>query len=492
MEAAPQTVFYDVALQQPSRHPDVDSSDSGWSSSHYAPNGRSRRNSAAAEAEPPAAQRQQAVFYDVGLQQQHSRRHDADDRSNSRASASSSRAAVAETAAALLVATTRPAQAAVYYDVESQRQRQPEPIEPTANASQRNSMPLETAIPASQLAPILYLDFLLPPADQPKWGFPTATSDGGVMVYAPEWRNGQVLEADDSVEGGRGRYSSSGYASRGSGSGSGYSTPTRIARQPLAINADDSLPDHVKCARCNDAFSTGDTAPVQCVSHHGKLVRSGDQAKRFSCCEQGVDHPGCTFNSTHVWSGLRPGLNGPFDGFVETQPPTEERADGDYGVYAIDAEMVYTRNGLELAKVSVVGHDGRLVYEQLVRPLAPVVDYNTRFSGITERMLRAGADVKTLRDVQADLLRMFNARTILVGHALNNDLRCLKMLHGTVVDTSVVIPHPRGHPYRLPLRSLAKMHLATDVQAGDDGHCSYEDARCALALLLWQIRLQYV
>ena len=97
-------------------------------------------------------------------------------------------------------------------------------------------------------------------------------------------------------------------------------------------------------------------------------------------------------------------------------------ANGNFGVYGIDCEMCYTVAGLELTKVNnqahhnlwkcvykwtalkidswmlpwswllagqvtVVGVDGRLVYESLVLPDNQVADYNTRFSGITKKDL---------------------------------------------------------------------------------------------------------
>lgn len=40
-----------------------------------------------------------------------------------------------------------------------------------------------------------------------------------------------------------------------------------------------------------------------------------------------------------------------------------------------------------LAQVTVVGVDGRLVYESLVTPETEIIDFNTRFSGIAARDL---------------------------------------------------------------------------------------------------------
>jgi len=86
---------------------------------------------------------------------------------------------------------------------------------------------------------------------------------------------------------------------------------------------------------------------------------------------------------------------------------------------------VYTTAGAELARVTVINSDLKTVYESLVRPEHKIVDYNTRFSGITAEHMRG---VRTsLRDVQAVLLNMFHDRTILIGHSLENDFIALKV-----------------------------------------------------------------
>lgn len=65
---------------------------------------------------------------------------------------------------------------------------------------------------------------------------------------------------------------------------------------------------------------------------------------------------------------------------------------------------------------------GALVPSQL--PSGPCTSHS-RFSGVTEADL---ADTSiTLRDVQAVLLSMFSADTILIGHSLESDLLALKV-----------------------------------------------------------------
>lgn len=100
-------------------------------------------------------------------------------------------------------------------------------------------------------------------------------------------------------------------------------------------------------------------------------------------------------------------------------------SDGNYGIYSLDCEMCYTTKGRELIRVSVVATDGRSIYESFVQPDNPIVDYNTRFSGVSERDLMH--ERTTIRDVQAVLLAKFSSETILIGHSLDNDLRALRV-----------------------------------------------------------------
>ena len=45
---------------------------------------------------------------------------------------------------------------------------------------------------------------------------------------------------------------------------------------------------------------------------------------------------------------------------------------------------------------------------------------------------------------QARFLEHVAAETLLVGHALENDLKVLMVLHGRVLDTAILFPHPKA------------------------------------------------
>jgi len=140
--------------------------------------------------------------------------------------------------------------------------------------------------------------------------------------------------------------------------------------------------------------------------------------------------------------------------------------------------MCYTAAGLEVTRCSVVDASCAVVYDQLILPSTPILDYNTQHSGITAEQM-SGVST-TLADVQADLLELVAEETLLVGHSLDNDLVALKLVHRAAVDTSLLYPHPRGPPFKPALRVLTERLLGRRIQEGS--HDSVADAAATMAL----------
>lgn len=106
-------------------------------------------------------------------------------------------------------------------------------------------------------------------------------------------------------------------------------------------------------------------------------------------------------------------------------------------MFGLDCEMCKTADGdLELTRVSVVNENLEVFYEQLVKPEKKIIDYLTRFSGITAKMMKKAT--KRLAQVQEDLRELLPPDAILVGQSLSNDLHALKMMHPYIIDTRLL------------------------------------------------------
>ncbi|KAG8822435.1 hypothetical protein FRC19_006014 [Serendipita sp. 401] len=154
-----------------------------------------------------------------------------------------------------------------------------------------------------------------------------------------------------------------------------------------------------------------------------------------------------------------------------------------FQILALDCEMCITTTGRELTHICIVDYKtGDKLYDQLVLPSAPIVDYLTRFSGITAASLKGVTT--TFGDVHKFLSTLVKPSTILLGHSLESDLRAMRLAHGRCIDTSIIYHHPRGRPLKPGLKWLMKKWVGKDIQTrGEGGHDPEEDARACIDLL---------
>lgn len=138
-------------------------------------------------------------------------------------------------------------------------------------------------------------------------------------------------------------------------------------------------------------------------------------------------------------------------------------------------QVTHQRNAKELLRLSIVsGLEGRdVIIDSLVAPSMPVVDFVTRIHGIKEAHVQQVTF--THRHAQAVLAQLCTANTILVGHALENDLKSLKVFHRKVVDTALVFHSEHGG-----LCSLRDLSLTVLKEKQPEPHDSISDARISL------------
>lgn len=154
---------------------------------------------------------------------------------------------------------------------------------------------------------------------------------------------------------------------------------------------------------------------------------------------------------------------------------------------ALDCEMCETRDPVTgtvdskaLCRISIVNADNpdEVLLDSLVKPAWPVVDYRSRINGIKEEHL---ANVQfTLRHAQAFLMALCSDETVIVGHALHNDLAALKMEHHCTVDSSFLFPVKEAPNATPSLKDLAANVLKKEMP---HTHDSVNDANAALLCL---------
>lgn len=180
-------------------------------------------------------------------------------------------------------------------------------------------------------------------------------------------------------------------------------------------------------------------------------------------------------------------------------------------LFAMDCEMICTdASGLELARVTVLDSQGRAVLDRFVKPLHPVVDYVTRYSGVAPENLEGEPDdgdpsaagnsssltsphdqrPLSFARARACVLSLIAEDDVLVGHSLESDLHALRLVHPCVIDTSCLYKSRRGPPFKPGLRELCESVLGRMIQ--QENHDSAEDARAALHLVQHAARAMHL
>ncbi|KAL7026319.1 hypothetical protein ACKWTF_013852 [Chironomus riparius] len=246
------------------------------------------------------------------------------------------------------------------------------------------------------------------------------------------------------------------------------------------------------CARCHNMYNVNiyDEHHVDLCVYHAKRsgYKRGHSDNYYYCCQSPAGTTGCCYADYHVLDYVD--YDNSF-GYVTTMQKDENYVCSKKDIFALDCEMCYTVCGLELTRITIVNYEEKVVYDKFVRPQNRVIDYNTRYSGITEATLNT-PDALTLPEVQAVLLSMFHSRTILIGHSLESDLKSLKLIHSNVVDTSVLYPHKMGPPKKRALKTLCIEHLKKIIQEDEAGHDSAEDSLVCIQLVKCYLRNRLV
>ncbi|KAL3494358.1 ribonuclease H-like domain-containing protein [Aspergillus germanicus] len=172
------------------------------------------------------------------------------------------------------------------------------------------------------------------------------------------------------------------------------------------------------------------------------------------------------------------------------------RAPKKHSALAIDCEMVSIdpRNTAYLGQVVAIDiQTGKTVLNICVQPPVTVRNWRKQSSGLSPAVFKVyrhrGKLVSEVRGAQKALFNLMDNETILVGHALQNDLKALGIVHERVVDTQILTKELVGgiagvFPNRTwGLKGLARDILGREIQLGK-GHDCVEDTLATRDLVL--------
>jgi len=156
-------------------------------------------------------------------------------------------------------------------------------------------------------------------------------------------------------------------------------------------------------------------------------------------------------------------------------------------MFSIDCEWCLCVGGAKgLSRVAVVDEQSKEVYHTFVKPKLPIVDYLTKYSGITKELLRK---VRTTEDdVRRELLKILTPDCIIVGQTVSSDLVALKLIHPYIIDTAVIYNLTGHRKWKSKLSLLTETFLKRPIQTSIYGHNPIEDSIAAMELVVLKLQ----
>ncbi|RFN44227.1 hypothetical protein FIE12Z_11553 [Fusarium flagelliforme] len=155
--------------------------------------------------------------------------------------------------------------------------------------------------------------------------------------------------------------------------------------------------------------------------------------------------------------------------------------------------MAYGRDGTEqpvsICIVDVI--QGKVLLNSFVKPQQRIFKWNSHIHGIDLSTFTAESNhLNGWDEARSRLFELIDKDTVIVGHALRNDLKGLRVAHDNIVDTAVLTSKAVFGTESLKrywsLKTLCAEFLDMRIQTGSK-HSALEDTMATREVALWCI-----
>lgn len=237
-----------------------------------------------------------------------------------------------------------------------------------------------------------------------------------------------------------------------------------------------------KCVNCGKLAKEIQNKP--CRFHPGKATL--ENSRIFKCCQK--QGKGCTSKPSHNYRQAHDADKlRAFTGSPAVSPQNPKLR-----AVALDCEMVQIGIQNELIQLCAVDFlSGDVIINKLARPSGKVRRWHSNIHGITsahvEAAISQGQALSGWKEAREELWKFIDKDTILVGHALYNDLGVLRIVHNRVVDSAILASGAVGQQNpQWGLETLCKELAGLKIRKNDrKTHDCLEDVMATREVVLW-------
>ncbi|TDZ40767.1 RNA exonuclease 3 [Colletotrichum trifolii] len=226
---------------------------------------------------------------------------------------------------------------------------------------------------------------------------------------------------------------------------------------------------------------------LKCQYHTGRIIRM-----QWTCCRTFASAPGCTFapehearlyNEQELVTRHQFHRTPPSTLLDLSPPPLISILDNHYHdlsgrtrqprqAVAIDCEMGVAYDGESvLIRVSVVDYfTSEILLDSLVYPDVKMLHYNTRYSGVSRKDMEDARNkgkclIGGLAAAREEVWKWVGPETVVVGHAVNNDLASLRWIHPLIIDSLILAAAEKAAQEKLAEELMKKEEEAALLAA---------------------------